>query len=90
MKMDIQIIPIVVSLDELVEVGGDGHDPPDKRVEYDVEYIIELRDIIDRLPSDIVRLGQKKVDGYPLTTAERKQLERFRKNHRNGGDENKF
>ena len=82
--MDIEDIPIVVSIDELVEDGGDG--PPDKKVECNIEYIIELRDIIDRLPSEIVCLGQKKVDGYPWTPAERKRIERFRRLNRNGGN----
>ena len=82
--MDIESIPIVVSIDELVEVGG--YDPPDKKVECNIEYIIELRDIIDRLPSEIVRLGHKKVNGYSWTPAERKRIERFRKLNRNGGN----
>jgi len=82
--MNIESIPIEVSLDELIEVGGDNL--PDKRVEYNVEYISELRDMIDRLPTEIVRIGQKRVDGYPLTSAERKRLERFRRLHRNGGN----
>jgi len=85
--MGIESLPIEVSLDELIEVGG--YDPPDKRVKYNVEYIVELRDLIDRLPIEIICLGQKRVDGDPLTSAERKRLERFRRSHRNGGDENK-
>lgn len=85
--MDIESFPILVSLDTLIEAGG--YDPPDKRMEYDFKYRVELRDIIDGLPSEIIRLGQKRLDGDPLTCAERKRLERFRKFHRNGGNGNK-
>jgi hypothetical protein len=87
MEMRIKNLPIEVSLDELAEVGG--YDPPDKRDEYNVEYMAELRDLIGRLPSEIIRLGQKRVDRVPLTSAERKQLERFRRSRRNGGNGNK-
>lgn len=85
--MRIEDIPIEVSLDELGEVGG--YDPPEERDEYNVEYMAELHDLIGRLPSEIIRLGQKRLDGDPLTCAERKRLERFRKFHRNGGNGNK-
>jgi hypothetical protein len=87
MKMGIESFRIVVSLDELIEIGG--YDPPDERMEYNFEYRVELRDIIDRLPNEIIRLGQKRIDGDPLTSAERKRLERFRKIHRDNGYENK-
>lgn len=82
----------IVSIDEPINREGDGYLcladilPSDENI----EHTIELRDLLSRLPAEIVQLGQKRVDGYPLTATERKRLERFRRLHRNGGDGNKF
>ncbi len=86
--MYIKNIPIVISLEELMEEGGDKF--LDSRTEYNIEYLTELRDIVDKIPKKIVHLGQKKVDGYPLTSAERKQLQRFREQYRNGKNKDKY
>jgi hypothetical protein len=65
------------SIDSLEKLKEEKKDYPGND---DVLKSIELRDLIARLPPEIVRIGQKKVDGYPLTDVERKRLERFRKN----------
>jgi len=75
----------IVSIEELAEKGRDI-----PRNGCSMEKKAELRDIISRLPEEIVRIGIKRVEGYPLTPTERKRLERYRKHYRNGENEDIF
>lgn len=54
---------------------------PDHR--QDVEAQAIARVLLESVPPEILRIGQKRVDGEALSPAERKRLERFRKRNNN-------